>query len=394
MWYPFPVPTPGPEFKDYLLSVVSNISDDAKLRDFALLNRLTINRVTWEDPSRWKDSALGDNITDQTLTVSGQLCTLMPVIRRPNLSDITCDMDIDAFSVMVGNETGSLLTKISLQQYLQNIGTYTGNPELKSMYDPRDKAILTSSQFCILPLKDGKVNFGVQLFNYQSEEDNSALLTIVASKEGTSTQVITEKRQILYFNQNGRAHDFSATRLSDDRAARGVAKGGSMTSEEQERNCLIILHVPLVAKPIGRRVYMSSAKTSMAKSMAMAESASMLPAPTATRGLEEAMLSVGDDKGAFRGIKGERGQTLKLERDTTKPIRAVLQFYVLTDTDQIKEPAFEFMSDKIGQVCKSGRNTGSLVVSGPTGRPTETTVVNTRPMFTGFSKNGTTLEWS
>ena len=389
-------PVPRPESKEYLAYMVSNIADDRKLNELAANNRLTINNITWEDTSRWKDSALGSNITDQSLTVSGQNCTLMPVIRRSNFMDITCDMDIDNFSVMVGNESGKALTKISLQQYLQNIGMYTGDFKVESVYDPRDKAILTSSQFCVLPLKNGKVNFGVQLFNYQSDEDNSALLTIVASKEGTSTQIITKRQQILYFNQNGKAHDFSATRLSEDRRNRGVSTSGNMSQDEQERNCLIILHVPLVVPERPRRSYaFASIKVSMAKSMASVESKSMLPAPSAPLGLEEGMLSVGEEKGDFRGLRGERGQFLKVERDRSKPIRAVLQFYMLTDTDRFKESAFKFMSDKIDQVCSSGMNMGSLVVSGPTTRPTETTTTSPievgAPMFKGFIKSGATL---
>lgn len=378
--YPLILPKP----RDDLLTTVSRIAEDSTLAEFALHNRLTINNITWEDTSRYKDSVWGDNITDQSLCVTGKENTPLPVIRRLNFTDETCDMDINNFSVMVGNERGKSLTKIPLQNYLENIGYYTGNSEIQSMYLPRDKAILTSSQFCVLPLKRGQVNFGVQLHNYQSDTDNPALLTIVASKEGTSTQAITKYNQVLYFNKNGRAHDFSAKRLSEDRESKGRSTSGEMDQDEQERNCLIVLHVPLLARPVSRRVYASASMGKM--SMAQAQSSYRVPQYEyeSALGLEEAVLTAGDEKGDFTGIRGSRGQYLRLERDPSKPIRAVLQFYLTTDTTQIKETAFQFMSDKINQVCASGMNTGSLVLSGTTTRPTETTT--TAPMFKGFTR--------
>jgi hypothetical protein len=43
----------------------------------------------------------------------------MPVIRKPNFSDITCDIPLENFRVSVGNESGSdNLQNITLKEYL------------------------------------------------------------------------------------------------------------------------------------------------------------------------------------------------------------------------------------------------------------------------------------
>jgi hypothetical protein len=381
---------PLPQPKENLLSIVSNIADDAKLTALAESYGLAINKISWEDTSRYKGSFYGDNISDQTLCVTGESMTLMPMIRRPNYADITADINIDAFTLVVGNENGSLLKKVSLKEYLQNIGKYIGNFVMKTMYLPRDEFILTSAQFCILPLRGGEVNFGVKLFNYQYSDD-PAIMVIVASHEGTSTQVITQNNQVLYFNKNGKAHDFSAKRLSSDREAKGLPTSGEMTQEEQERNCLIILHVPLLVRTVRPRyLVQSKAKASMAKaSMAIMEKASMKEKKEGDLGLEDAVLSVGNEHGTFIGTKDSRGQYLKLERDPGKPIRCTLQYYTVTDSPEIKESVFKYMSHKIDQVYASGSATGSLVLSNTT-RTTETTTPG-GPMFSGLGSKGGTL---
>lgn len=93
-------------------------------------------------------------------------------------------------------------------------------------------------------------------------------------------------------------------------------------------------------------------------------------------GMEDAMLSVGDDKGVFTGTKGSAGKPLKLVRDPDYPIRCTLQFYKLTDTAQVADAVFQAMAAKIDAVYKTGLAVGSLVTAGQTGRATEP-VLNT-----------------
>jgi hypothetical protein len=197
-----------------------------------------------EDTARFKNSCWGPNISDMTLSTGDKN---MPVIRRPNLADLTCDILSENFSVLVGNEKGKPLQKISLNKYIKNIGEYTDNPNIKNLWLDRDENLLLSSQACILPLKENKVNFNVKLFNYQSSERNPAVLVIVSSQQGTSCQVISG-RDNLYLNENGIAYDFVAKRLEDDRKERGVDIKGPMTQEEKNRNVIYIYQIPLEIK--------------------------------------------------------------------------------------------------------------------------------------------------
>lgn len=84
----------------------------------------------------------------------------------------------------------------------------------------------------------------------QSRSENPAVLVITASAQGTSAQVVAGRANHLRFNKAGLAADFVAERLSDDRAARGVAaetegeaKAKAMSAEEAQRNRLLIIQV-------------------------------------------------------------------------------------------------------------------------------------------------------
>ena len=84
--------------------------------------------VTWEDTARFDFSAVGPNISDMTIQVQHQIrgrenyeLTCMPVIRYPNFSDVSGDISPDEFFLMVGNEKGQPLEKITLRQLLANL---------------------------------------------------------------------------------------------------------------------------------------------------------------------------------------------------------------------------------------------------------------------------------
>lgn len=209
---------------------------------------LNITTVAWEDTSRHKNSCWGSNISDLTLNTSD---TRMPMIRKPNFSDVTADLDISTLQVTVGNEgdvEGSL-RRIPLIEYVNNLGEYLGgdkNTRRINLAAPRDEVILCSAQACILPLhNEGEVAFVPELFNYQSTEDNPAVLAIVSTSQGTSTHIVTQRQQKLYFNRHGQATKYLAKRLSQDRAERKVSISGDMSIEEQDRNVLVIYQIPL-----------------------------------------------------------------------------------------------------------------------------------------------------
>jgi len=220
--------------------------------------------VTWEDTARTKGSCWGPNISDMTLFAvgptsvergQGAVGRNMCVVRRPNFADVSADVLIEKFKVTVGNENGSAPRRIPFKEYLQDIAKYTGNDKLKSMYLPRDEKILISPQYCILPMRHSECEFNSRLFNYQSTPEESAVLVVIASAQGTSAQVLTGKTQSLFFNANGQACNWLTKRLKQDRIERGKTDlTAKMDKDEQERNCLFIYQIPLKLKPKPRAV--------------------------------------------------------------------------------------------------------------------------------------------
>ncbi|NJN23943.1 MAG: hypothetical protein HC810_05550 [Acaryochloridaceae cyanobacterium RL_2_7] len=87
---------------------------------------LNIMDVTWEDTGRFKNSAVGPNISDMTIQVQHKnpddrySLHLMPVIRHPNYSDKTADIPLDQIYINVGNEKNKKLQKVALEDVLKN----------------------------------------------------------------------------------------------------------------------------------------------------------------------------------------------------------------------------------------------------------------------------------
>src|SRR5665648_121651 len=387
---------------------VSNLQRNAQLNQFARNYQLNIQTISWEDTARLKNSSSGPNISDLTLALAAgknKDCTLLPMIRQPNFADVTADLSIDKFALSVGNERGlSTLTRVSLKDYLVDAKQYlvksngsATNDKVGNLYvAARDGHILTSAQFCILPLSNGLCEFNVSLFNYQSTKANPAVLVIVASSQGTSAQVVVDGTTRLYFNRNGQAANFQATRLKDDRQARGKALEGKMDLDEQERNVIFVYQVPLKPKRVEARSQMFDCCLESMNSQLSAQCASycddesnemMLQECSAQfepqsstfskkikrsnssrlkRGMDDAMLKAGEGHSEYFGVAD-----YELERDARFPIRCTLQYYKVTDSANIPESTFQEMKEKIHKAMTSGVATGSLVIEGNTGRVTE-----------------------
>jgi hypothetical protein len=349
----------------------------------SLLNSYGLNmtRVCWEDTARSKGSCWGPNISDMTLRSNGKDCQ---VIRRPNFADITVDHSLDHFNVTVGNENGTELKRISLREYLDNL-----NVKVES-----DEKVLCSTQACILEGDSGDVPFNVRLYNYQTTETNPAILVIISTNQGTSAQVLDAKTTDVLFNKNGRAHDFIAERLKEERKRLGKSLDTIMSTEEKERNIIFIYQVPLVV-PRPTRGFYSNNKIMLESfnckgmdsatlgydddSFAYEESCSFnqytsFPAPSGfsvmrgiSKGFDNAMLKVSsNDKGPFTGTKGKT-----LTRDTNYPIRCTLQYYWITDDmSMLNEPLVKIMGEQLEKFYSNSENKSSLVM-GKTERPTE-----------------------
>lgn len=347
---------------------VESMIFSAKVRDLATHHGLQISTVAWEDTGRTKGSCFGPNISDMTLCVGGRS---MPIIRKPNFSDLTSDQDIGAYTVNVGNEKGSALRSISLKDYLQNIESYSDIKVRGSLIAARDTHVLTSAQACVLPLEHGKVEFGVRLYNYQSNSE-PAVLVVVASAQGTSAHVVLGRDNILKFNKGGLAAEFVAERLRDDRERRGVAVSGAMTAEEKVRNVLMIFQIPLKVKETTRgsstySTYLNAVPACMyfdsAPAAGCASSSLRLGGVSKSmqRGMDHAMVSTSEGRGSFPSLA-----RWTIERDERMPIRCTLQYYHVSDTADVTSSD---MAEIASEVTRH-KPVGSLVVE-ETRRPTE-----------------------
>jgi hypothetical protein len=369
-----------------LQSIQSNVQNATKVG-------LNITTIAWEDTARHKNSCLGPNISDLTLSTAN---TRMPMIRKPNFSDVTGDVPIQHFQVTVGNETeGKPLKRIALRDFLENIDIYTdAKPGSRILHD-RDEHILCSAQACILPLAEsGEVQFVPQLFNYQTSSEDPAVLVVVATSQGTSVQVITEYAQKLYFNRGGHATQYLAKRLSQDRSERKVSLQGEMSTEEQDRNVLMIYQIPLKQKPkpTPRSMFKRFGAPSSSYSMPTYGTLSVAGGVRPRAGMEHAMLRASEvSEGVFKSLAA-----FDLVRDDRFPIRVTVQHYSVTDDAVIKEDVFKDLAKKIENIYALAKEKGSLVVD----NSQRSTEVNTpgkalgamrepptgaKPLFSAFS---------
>jgi hypothetical protein len=357
---------------------------DRAAQGLARQHGLQILNLTWEDTARFKGSAVGPNISDMTIQVQRPVpgtgrfeLTCMPVIRYPNFSDLSADVPMDQLFVLVGNEKGRPLEKVTLRQLLGDLrrhlhapGSWKGG-RTSLLAEARDSHVLASAQACFLPVPPGGVaEFNPVLFNYQSRKGDPAVLTILATREGTSITVIDNQRdafaagrswgQRLFFNQSGQRCSLTGRRKSEFLAEAAAAGGGSAAAEVDREglNLVLLVQVPLKQKEpdLHRVMYMAcvGAPPGAPRSKGV------------RRGVEEAVIGHGKVEGPFTEIDG-----LEIERDDRYPVRVTVQFYKATGDGVVTEDDMAHIAGQIERVYRQADYVGSLVVEGPTGRPTE-----------------------
>jgi len=377
------------------IAATANMVHDPQTRALVQKYGLDILNLTWEDTGRYKNSAVGPNISDMTIQVGFEdpttgtfEVTCMPVIRYPNFRDLTCDLDPRDFTLLVGNHKGEPLRRVSLYDFLAHPRSYLTNPaswrgEKHSLLAPRDTRVLVSAQACFLPIpKSGKATFNPVLFNYQSRKGDPAVLAILATREGTSVTVIDNERdafrsgsvwgQRLFFNANGQRASLTGERESDF-----VAKGGDRTSptpgvpgqpqNTSGLNMVLLIQVPLKQRPLPR------SKPPVAPGIAYESKAAGMPAPRASD-IENAVIGHGELEGPFTEI-----DNLAIERDERFPVRVTVQFYKATSNGVATEADIAAIKANIERIYAQSTDVGSLVTGGETGRVTEYDGVKVQP---------------
>lgn len=374
-----------------LIQNVANLNQNNKVRESLSKAGYDILKIAWEDTSRTFGSCFGKNISDMSLVV-GYFETLLPVIRKPNFKDMTWDVLMDLFNVPVydprknTNEEKTPNSTVALSEFIQNIQIYVPDIKIKgSLFLPRDVHVLTTPQVCVLPLQDGSIEFGVQLYNYQSWGDSPAVLVIMICQQGTSVQVLSGK-EILYFNQNGKAAWMNAVRLEDDRKARGekVTKANSikdLSATELEANTILVIQIPLKRKmqvrsmgsgmKFGSALGSNSPKYECAYACSTSENETeeseqvdniiecvrARGSKSSSRGMDFAQVKAGRLTGEnYKGVGNK-----ELERDEESPIRVTIQGYITTDTADLTEQNINQIVEMLHRIEKFAESKGSLV---------------------------------
>ena len=375
---------PVPGYEQVLTSTASMVGDYEAQR-LAASRGLNIVNVTWEDTGRYKGSSVGPNISDMTIQVQHKdprtgdaRLFLMPVIRFPNFEDTTGDVPLDRFSLLVGNEDGKSLRRVTLKEFLGDIRSYLTKPgswkgDGASLLAPRDTHALVSAQAAFLPIpKSGEATFNPVLFNYQSYQGDPAVLTILATREGTSVTIIDNVRdgfdaggvwgQRLFFNQHGQRASLTGKRLSDHLAERpnpGSDVGPRVEGGDEGLNMVLLIQVPLVQKRPMRELMMAEGDMAAPTAMGAAED-------RGRSDVENAVIGHGALEGPFTEIDG-----LEIKRDERFPVRVTVQFYKATSNGVVSTTDLDQIKAQIDRVYKDAEYVGSLVTGGETGRPTE-----------------------
>lgn len=395
-----------PDFLE-ALRTTANMVRDSEMQKMIGTQGLSLVNVTWEDTGRYKGSAVGPNISDMTLQVQSRdptsdqkVLTLLPVLRYPNFSDQTADVSLDKLHILVGNESGKDLRRIGLKEFLENPKNFMSSPETwqgpkNSLLAERDTHALVSAQACFLPIPPkGKVEFNPALFNYQSQPGNPAVLTILATREGTSLTVIDNSRdaavmgphfggQRLFFNKNGQRAALTGERLSDFKEKGGTSVSPApSTGSAESLNMVMLIQVPLKHRSFLRDQPAMTTEGTGALTLTRSAKSS---------DLEDAVIGHGLVQGPFRETVGT-----ELERDERFPVRVTVQFYQASSNGVVEPKDLKRLKAQIDRVYKDGDYVGSLVVSGETSRPTEYEGPKTPPKnwWTDFWKSIDDKDWT
>lgn len=384
------------------IGAVENMPNDGNLQARADRMGLNVLNVMWEDTGRNGGSSVGPNISDVTLQVrepvgGGTRTHLLPVIRFPNFSDKTADIAADKLWIKVGNQThGGQVVTVPLTEVLEHLREYLTDPDSvlgdANLLAARDTHFLTSAQHVFVPIpKEGKAEFNPVIFNYQSQPQNPAVLTLLCTRQGTSVAVIENNGgdqsfqgwgQQLFHNNQGQKTTFTAERKSDVKARieAGHATAQDVGALDDGADMLLIVQVPLKYKEPDRRAFggdgFGSGGGGMADEMApMAASAPASPPADmeaksdrrARSDVENAVIGHGEDLGPV-----VEGNKLRLERDDRFPVRVTVQFYKATSNGVISDADLADAKQQIDKVYARGDYVGSLVVpEGARNRPTD-----------------------
>ena len=366
---------------DRTISRVERMVQDTETQRLARRHGLSLVNVTWEDTGRSKGSSWGPNISDMTIGVRDSRGRLhpMPVFRFDNFHDQTADIKAADIWVRTGNAEGATLESTRLVDVLSDVRDYLSRPSgfrasSDDLTGSRDSHFLVSAQACFLPISaTGTSTFTPVIYNYQSRRGAPAVMTVVATREGTSIQVVENgsgpMSEVLYFNADGQRAPYTATRLSTFKATGGDATTrASDAAEDAGLDVVLIIQVPLKQQRVSRD-YGGWGGFGMLDSAPSAVAAESMPRRRTTRSdVETAVIGHGETEGRFTEING-----LKIARDARFPVRITAQFYKATSNGVVTGADVAALREQIDRVYDDADYVGSLVTDPGGRRPTDWT---------------------
>lgn len=157
---------------------------------------------------------------------------------------------ISEFSLLVGNERGKQLKTIMFGDFMKNLGFFVNNPYISNNMISNDENIHITQQFCVLPLKNNAVDFGIKFLSSVNNDYNLAdnmktnpsHLIIISSTIGTSVQ-LGIGNDILFFNDNGREKTYNITANESTLKINDFIEGNLLPA--QSKGTIYIYQIPI-----------------------------------------------------------------------------------------------------------------------------------------------------
>jgi hypothetical protein len=335
------------------LSLISN--DSALVEQFKRYN-LCLEFVKGEDKSSKSE---GPNMSDITIDIGNISFPIINtnIFRSPYLS-----MSINRFTVSVGNEkpiTEAIMKRISFIEYIQDLNKYISSNIIGSMLIPRDEIIITSVQTSILPDIAEKIHFNIRIHNYEYNKTDPAVLVITASSQGTSAQLVTEYRQKIYFNANGKRSPFCVAYGKLNKSEKKETEQTKqikqpVSFEDMSGECIFIFQIPLKQKTRPDDISKNNI-VPVYKSVNQSTSASPSDVWTGT------------------------SSKFTLERNTAYPIRCTIQYYHGASSTNLSDNSVADMSQKIWRLYNEADARDALLMRHPSESSTRNALVIQSP---------------
>lgn len=293
-----------------VLSTITKIIDDPSKRTSLSSAGLEVSGWSLEDSSFQKYSVYGDNITSLSLSVCrDNMCHIMPVIRHVKYIEKTCHIPVSNFILQVGqsNETLKSITLNSMLEHWQDFlfDKQSIDPgSSKSLLEGKgDSHAVVSAQACLLPMEPNS-GFYPYIYNYKSYYNCPGVLCITSSTQGTNITI--------------------SGRDADDHKLYSNANGKRAPFQQDNEGVILFIQVPL-KQPKFRTKDLIYRDHSTSSASLMISKDSYLEC-----------------------------DSLKIERDTSKPIRVTVQFYYSISNTNIPVDLMKQISQNLQSIYQNG----------------------------------------